>query len=108
MGEILKAGGNFIEVGRQGQQNVTGTGVDEFASALAPIGSILVAVGIIIFLAVLGIMAIKMITAKPDQKAKLKQQFIGYVVAAVVFFGAIGIWTTVRTIMNNIEGSIPG
>ena len=102
--DIINAGKGFIQEGEQNQVN--GTTVDEFAEALAPIGSILAGVGIVIFIAVLAIMAIRWITAKPDQKAKLQQQFVGYVVAAIVFFGAVGIWQMVRRIMEQVSESI--
>lgn len=100
LGEIINAGNSFISQGNSSYS------VDEFAIALAPIGSILAGVGIVIFLAVLAIMAIRWITAKPDQKAKLQQQFVGYVISAVVFFGAVGIWNLVRNIMEQVENSI--
>ena len=106
MQDIINAGKGFINEGKLQQEDVNTTTEDAFANALAPVGSILVAVGIIIFLAVLAIMAIKWITAKPDQKAKLQQAFVGYVIAAIVFFGAVGIWNLVRDIMESVESAI--
>ena len=104
LGEIITAGKGFISEGSS--KSVSGTSEDEFADALSPIGSILAGVGIVIFLAVLAIMAIKWIVAKPDQKAKLQQQFVGYVVAAIVFFGAVGVWQLARDIMQKISDSV--
>lgn len=104
LGQIISAGNEFIDKGEKAQQN--DTTVDSFAEQLAPIGSILAGVGIVIFMVVLAIMAIKWIVAKPDDKAKLKQAFIGYVVSAIVFFGAIGIWRLVIGIMGNVQNSI--
>ena len=101
---IISAGNSFINKGKNKEQ--ANTSVDDFATALAPIGSVLAGIGIVIFMAVLGIMAIKWITAKPDDKAKLKQAFVGYVVAAVVFFGAVGIWRIAIGIMEQVEGKI--
>lgn len=106
LGQIISAGNEFIDKGEKAQQNDTDTTVDSFAEQLAPIGSILAGVGIVIFMVVLAIMAIKWIVAKPDDKAKLKQAFIGYVVSAIVFFGAIGIWRLVIGIMGNVQNSI--
>lgn len=104
LSDIINAGKSFIDKGSG--STVDGTSIDDFATELAPIGAILAGVGVVIFLAVLAIMAIKWITAKPDQKAKLQQQFVGYVVAAIVFFGAVGIWGLVQGIMEDVEGSI--
>ena len=51
-------------------------------------------------------MAIKWITATPDKQAKLKTQSIGLVLAAVIIFGAVGIWNFVRNIMNSVDEEI--
>ena len=104
LGGIINAGNDFIDKGKNKEQ--ANTSVNDFAEALAPIGSVLAGVGIVIFMAVLAIMAIKWITAKPDDKAKLKQAFVGYVVAAIVFFGAVGIWEIAMNIMEKVEGAI--
>ncbi len=104
IGDIISAGKSFIHKGSDNP--VDGTSIDNFATQLAPIGSILAAVGVVIFLGVLAVMAIKWITAKPDQKAKLQQQFVGYVIAAIVFFGAVGIWNLVQNIMNRVETEV--
>ena len=104
LSDIISAGKSFITTGSQ--NTPANTSIDEFATELAPIGAILAGVGVVVFLAVLAIMAIKWITAKPDQKAKLQQQFVGYVVAAIVFFGAVGIWTLVQNIMQQVDDNI--
>lgn len=101
--QIMGAGRSFIN---EGKIKSDPDGYNEFALKLAPIGSILAGVGIVIFAVVLGIMAIKWIVAKPEDKAKLKQAFVGYVIAAIVFFGAVGIWNIAIGIMNNIEGQL--
>lgn len=104
MSNIINAGNEFIRKGEEA--NNGNTSVEHFATELAPIGSILAAVGLLIFLAVLAIMGIKWVIAKPDQKAKLQQQLIGFVVAAVVFFGAVGIWNLVRGIMGDVQDTV--
>lgn len=106
LGGILNAAGNFIKTGEQEASKHPDTSVDSFANKLVPIGSILAGVGVVIFAIVLGVIAIKWIVAKPEDKAKLKQALVGYVVAAVVFFGAVGIWNIVVNIMTEIEGNL--
>ena len=101
--QIINAGHKFISNGEKG--DVAGES-EKFASVLSPIGSILAGIGVVIFFVVLAIMAIKWIVAKPEDKAKLKQAFVGYVIAAIVFFGAIGIWRLVRDLMIDVENSI--
>lgn len=66
-----------------------------------PIGQILVTAASVILLVVTLIMAIKYITANPEQRGKLKQQLIGLVISIVVIYGAVGIWSVVKTTMEN-------
>lgn len=104
LGNIISAGNQFISKGSGG--SAADKGYMEFAEDLSSIGSILAGIGIIVFLVVLAIIAIKWMVAKPDEKAKLKQALIGYIIAAFVFFGAVGIWKLAITIMQDVESSI--
>ena len=103
MQQIIDAGNNFINQGSGSEGTFT---YDYFASEFVGIGQILISIGVVVLLGVIAYMGIKWITAKPDQQAVLKQQLIGVVVAAVVIFGAFGIWTFVRNNMQNIVGQI--
>lgn len=47
-------------------------------------------------------MGIKWITAKPDEQAKLKQQSVGLLVAAVVVIGAFTIWSIALKIVSQL------
>ena len=104
MDEILNAGSAWLKIGENA--NVQGTGVEDFAESLLGIGQILVAVGFVTMLIVTAITALRWITATPDKKAALQKQLIGLVVAGVVIFGAVGIWSIVRGIMEKVEDSI--
>lgn len=66
-----------------------------------PVGQILVTAASIVLVIVTLIMAIKYITANPEQRGKLKQQLIGLVISIVVIYGAVGIWSIVKTTMEN-------
>lgn len=102
--DILNAGKNWLE-GEQ-ENKPAGTEVEDFVDKLIGIGQALVAIGIVTVLIVTTITAIKWITATPDKQAKLKEQLIGLVVATIVIFGAVGIWSIVRGIMENVEEKI--
>ena len=88
------------------QKTDANTTVDAFLENLLGLGQVLVIIGGATLLIVGGIMAIKWITATPDKQAKLKTQSIGLVLAAVVIFGAVGIWNFVRGIMNSVDEEI--
>lgn len=102
--DILKAGSSWIEAGQS--QAPVGTSTDDFVNRFIGIGQVLVAVGVIVLLIVTAITGIKWITASPDKKALLKQQLIGLVVAAVVIFGAVGIWNLVQGIAKTVESDL--
>ncbi len=95
---ILDKGNNFIS---QGQTAAT-ISEDTIASNFLPIGRILVAVATATVFIVTAIMGIKWITATPDQQATLKKQLVGLVISIIVIYGAVGIWTLVKTIMENM------
>lgn len=100
IGKIIEEGNDFIEKGSEGQGKFN---VEFFAGEFVGVGQVLVAIGLATVTIVAVIMAIKWITAKPDQQAALKQQLIGLVVAVVVISGALWIWGIVRDIMTNVE-----
>ena len=104
LSDIINAGNSFISQGKSGAGAVKTH--EQFAEDLAPIGSIIAGIGIVIFMGVLAVMAINWIVAKPEDKARLKQAFVGYVIAAFVFFGAIGIWRLAIQIMESIQSEI--
>lgn len=104
IGDILRAGSNWINSGSS--QAPANTSTEYFVESLLGVGQVLVAVGVIVLLIVTAITGIKWITASPDKKAILKQQLIGLVVAAVVIFGAVGIWNLVQSIAKNVEGQL--
>ncbi len=75
---------------------------DDIANIMLPIGQFLVGIGAVVLIVVTIIMGIKYMTADPNSKGKLKQQFLGLVVSTVVIFGAYGIWVMVYNFMDKI------
>ena len=73
--------------------------VTDFASTII---AVIRTIGIIVTVITLMIMGIKYMTADPSGKADVKQKLIGLVVATVVIFGGVGIFTLVVNLMNGI------
>ena len=69
-------------------------------TSFLPIGQVLVFAATIILIIVAIIMGIKWITGSPEQQAKLKEELIGFVVAVIVIYGAVGIWAFSRSVMS--------
>ena len=97
IGSILSQGDNFINRG----SNAVIT-EDEAANQFLTIGRILVQVATVVLIIVGLILGIKYMMSGADEKAKIKEKLIWYVISIVLVYGAIGIFNIVRGIMGNI------
>lgn len=95
--ELKTSAQNFI--GRGGSGYISD---GEMGKIFVPMASILFGFGIIVLVGATIIMGIKYMFASPEEAAKLKQQLVGLVVAAVVIFGAVGIVNLVFNVLNSI------
>ena len=92
---------DWIEKGKTQFDNDTNINVTDITEVILPISQALTTIGVGIILCVAAYMGIKWITANPEEQAKLKQQSIGLVVAAVVVLGAYTIWSIALKIVSN-------
>ena len=97
--EISELGKNMIDQGAVLFNN-TGLGTNSITDEIVPISKALVTIGIGVILIVGVIMGIKWMTANPEQQAKLKEQSIGLLVAAVVIVGSYTIWALALRIVS--------
>ena len=95
---IMDKGKKFIENGSKDPV----ISEDKVIDAFVPVGQVLVIAANAVILVVVAVMGVKWITAKPEQQAKLKEQLIGLVVAIVVIYGAVGIWTMIKGFMEGL------
>ncbi len=86
---------------KNGSQNAPIT-ADMAWTELMPIGQVLLAIGAVVLVVAFMWLGIKYMTADPSGKADVKQKLIGLVVATVVIFGGVGIFTLVVNLMNGI------
>ena len=91
---------NFIEKGNSGIKVNT----SEAIKAFLPIGRILVGIATIVLVVVGLIFGVKYMIAGANDKAQLKQKLIYYVISVVLIYGAVGIFSIVISVMNNIVG----
>lgn len=64
--------------------------------------NILLAVGIILTVIIGGYLGIKYMTASAEDKAKIKETMIPYVLGCIVIYGAFGIWKLVITVLDRM------
>lgn len=69
---------------------------------LKPIAQILMGYGVLTLLCVGAILGLKYMFSGADEKSKIKEKLIWYVVAAVIIFGAVSIFNIVISILNNL------
>ena len=94
LGEVLDQADGWLE------DTKTDVDTQPIADTIKPIAQAITSVGVGVILCATVIMGIKWVMASPDQQAKLKQQSIGLLVAAIVVFGAYTIWSMAYKIAN--------
>lgn len=95
--DIENSAKGFLEEG-ENQYDLDET---QLQNIVIPISQILVVVGNIVVVIAMAVMAIKYIVSSPEDKAKLKTQLVGVIVAAVVIFGAQFIWSTMYNLFQS-------
>lgn len=98
IGTVFNQADSFISEGESGS-NIDN---NEISSIFIPIAQVLVRVGTIVIAIVTAIMGVKYITANPNDKAKLKTQLVGLVVATLVISGAQVIWAFAYNFLNDV------
>lgn len=78
------------------------------AAAGGTILSVILAIGASVATVILVWLAIKYITAAPDEKANIKKSAVTYLIGAVILFGFAGVLNFVASVSGNIGGALGG
>lgn len=89
---------SFINKGQEGNKIPQST----VEKDLKPIAQILMGYGVLTLLCVGAILGLTYMFSGTDEKSKIKEKLIWYVVAAVIIFGAVSIFNIVISILNNL------
>lgn len=76
---------------------------DSVINEIVPVGRVLVEAATVVLVVVGLIMGAKYMLAGIDEKAKMKEKLIWYVVSIVLVFGAVGIYEIVSGILASIQ-----
>lgn len=101
IGDLKNQGDSFIDKGSKNEQITE----NEIIAILVPIGRVLVQVATIVLVVVGMIFGVKYMMAGADEKANLKQKLIWYIISIVLVYGAVGIFTIVRTVIESTLGN---
>ena len=95
---IKDSGENFISKGSAS----TIISTDEAWNILLPIAQILVGIASVVLVITYMYLGIQYMMADPQGKANVKQKLIGLVIATVVIYGGVGIFTIIINLFNSI------
>ena len=96
--DIITQAQSFIQ---EGQSGTTATPSDEEIKEVSDdIYFILLTLGIVVAVIIGGILGIQFMLASAEDKAKIKEALIPYVIGCMVVFGAFTIWKAVVTVLS--------
>ena len=87
----------FIKKGSTGAEDFD---IVSFKRNIDAIYNILVIIGTVLAVIIGGVLGIKFMLASAEDKAKIKEALIPYIVGCIVIFGAFGIWAFVVKILD--------
>lgn len=97
--DIIEAGGSFIKKGEQQQQAIQDSQIKTVSDQIY---NILLAIGTVIAVIIGAILGIQFMVGSMDEKAKVKESLIPFVIGCVIIFGAFGIWKLIATILQDV------
>lgn len=92
----------FIQEGKNGAESEVGTSDDQTAEVITILFNTLMSLGSIIAVGIGGALGIKFMTSSAEDKAKVKESMIPYVIGCAVIFGALAIWKISMMIFSQI------
>ncbi len=103
LGDIFSDGKAFLSEGDSIKNTLNTTELEKTSDTIY---NTLLAIGIMVAIIVAMVLGIQFMVASADEKAKVKEALLPFVVGCVVVFGAFTIWKMVVNIGNNAENSI--
>jgi len=103
-GDLFSQSSDFLKKGQQASSDDVNTG--ELKEASGTLFNVALAIGTVLAVAIGGILGIKFMIASAEDKAKIKEMLIPYVLGCVVVFGAFGIWKFTVNIGNSFQDSV--
>lgn len=96
--DIKDEGDNFLNKGTSSAP----ISVDEAWEKLVPVAQILLAIASVVLVISYMYLGIQYMITDPQGKANIKQKLIGLVIATVIIYGGVGIFTIIINLFNSI------
>lgn len=97
--DIFSDANKFINKGKSGQDDFD---IENFKINIDSIYNILLTIGIALTVIIGGILGIKFMMASAEDKAKIKEAMIPYVIGCIVIYGAFFIWKVVIMVVGDL------
>lgn len=97
--DVITGGDSFIQAGKDED---VGIDYDKLEDTSDTIYNMLLIIGMCIAVIISGVLGIQFMIGSAEEKAKVKDALIPFVIGCVVVFGAFGIWKIFITIGNNL------
>lgn len=97
--DIFSDARKFINKGKSGQDDFD---IENFKINIDLIYNILLTIGIALTVIIGGILGIKFMMASAEDKAKIKEAMIPYVIGCIVIYGAFFIWKVVIMVVGDL------
>ena len=103
VGDLFAQGKNFLGHGKSVNQTINTT---ELKNTSDYIYNALLAIAVMTAIVVAMVIGIQFMAASADEKAKVKEAILPFIVGCIVVFGAFAIWKIAVNIGNDAEGTI--
>ena len=100
--EAMNSAEDFLEAGKSSNAKYTSIDTTALKAGSDEIYNLFLAVGTVIAVIVGLILGIQFITSAADEKAKIKETLVAYIIGCVVVFGAFIIWKAFVVIGNKL------
>lgn len=105
--DIIDQGNDFINVGKEGKtrddKKIETLKETTLKRAVKNIYNVLLVIGIAVSVIIAGIMGIQIILGSAEEKAKIEEQMIPYIIGCAVMFGAFAIWKIAMLIAGAVS-----
>ena len=101
--DIISQGDRFIQIGESSATNEDTATDADMMQVMDDIYSILFPLGVVATVMVGGFLGIKFMLASAEDKAKVKESMVPYVIGCIVIYGAFGIWKICIQIFSSLS-----
>lgn len=97
--DVITGGDSFVQAGKNENVTIDKSKIQETSNMIY---NILLILGMCIAVIISGILGIQFMIGSAEEKAKIKDALIPFVIGCIVIFGAFGIWKIFINLGNNL------